>query len=83
MHAKLEQGAIAGNRATRFGSCRLCGAPLATTFVNLGMSPLCESFLPAGEVDRMEAYFPLHALVCGECFLVQLRRVRPTRSYLQ
>ena len=53
MHAKLKQGAIAGNRATRFGCCRLCGAPLATTFVNLGMSPLCESFLPR-QRDRQD-----------------------------
>jgi SAM-dependent methyltransferase len=82
MHAKLKQVAIAGNGATRFGCCRLCGAPLATTFVNLGMSPLCESFLPDGEVDRMEAYFPLHALVCGECFLVQLREyVQPAHIF--
>ena len=54
-------------------SCRLCGAKLRHSFVDLGMSPLCESFLKAGELDAMEPYFPLHALVCGECFLVQLK----------
>ena len=37
------------------------------------MSPLCESFLTAAELDSMERYYPLHALVCGECFLVQLK----------
>ena len=37
------------------------------------MSPLCESFLKASELDAMEAYFPLHVLVCDECFLVQLQ----------
>jgi SAM-dependent methyltransferase len=82
MHAKLKEGAIAGNGATRFGCCRLCGAPLATTFVNLGMSPLCESFLPLGDIDKMEPYFPLHALACGECFLVQLREyVQPVHIF--
>jgi Putative zinc binding domain len=34
--------------------CRLCGAPLTTTFVNRGMSPLCESFVTADEIDQME-----------------------------
>jgi SAM-dependent methyltransferase len=53
--------------------CRLCHAPLTTTFLNLGMSPLCESFLKPGQIDQMEPYYPLHVLVCGECFLVQLR----------
>jgi SAM-dependent methyltransferase len=52
--------------------CRLCGHPPRHTFVDLGMSPLCESFLEAGQLDQMEPYFPLHAHVCEDCFLVQL-----------
>jgi hypothetical protein len=55
------------------GFCRLCGADLRDTFVDLGMSPLCESFLRRDQLDAMEPYFPLHALVCGQCFLVQLK----------
>lgn len=54
-------------------SCRLCGSPVERTFVDLGMSPLCESFVPADKADAMEPFFPLHALVCGDCFLVQLK----------
>jgi SAM-dependent methyltransferase len=53
--------------------CRLCASNLRHSFVDLGMSPLCESFLKADELDAMEPYFPLHALVCDQCFLVQLR----------
>jgi len=53
-------------------SCRFCAAPLRDTFVDLGMSPLCESFLPADAVNHMEPFFPLHVWVCRECFLVQL-----------
>ena len=53
--------------------CRLCGAKLRHSLVDLGMSPLCESFLKVSELDAMEPYYPLHALVCGECFLVQLK----------
>ena len=54
-------------------SCRLCQTPLRHTFVDLGMSPLCESFLPADRLDAMEPFYPLHVLLCEHCFLVQLR----------
>ena len=60
-------------RAHDPGRCRLCGGGLEYTFVDLGMSPLCESFLAPGQLDAMEPYFPLHVLVCGSCFLVQLK----------
>jgi SAM-dependent methyltransferase len=53
--------------------CRLCRAPLTTTFVDLGMSPLCESYVTKDQIDQMEAFYPLHVLVCNNCFLVQLR----------
>ena len=52
--------------------CRFCGEPLRFTFVDLGMSPLCESFLPPGQLNQMEPFYPLHVFVCGNCFLVQL-----------
>lgn len=54
-------------------ACRLCGAGLTHSFVDLGMSPLCESFLKADELDAMEPFFPLHVQVCDQCFLVQLK----------
>lgn len=54
------------------GACRFCGTPFEHTVVDLGMSPLCESFLPADRLNRMEPFYPLHAWVCGRCFLVQL-----------
>jgi hypothetical protein len=53
-------------------ACRFCAAPLRHTFVDLGMSPLCESFVPADRVNAMEAFYPLHAKVCESCLLVQL-----------
>src|SRR5215210_158727 len=53
--------------------CRLCNARLEMTFVDLGMSPLCESILTVDQLDQMEPYFPLRVLLCGECFLVQLQ----------
>jgi SAM-dependent methyltransferase len=54
-------------------ACRFCRAPLRHTFVDLGMSPLCESFLPADQLNAMEPFYPLHVRVCERCFLVQLQ----------
>jgi len=54
-------------------SCRFCGAPLTRTFVDLGMSPLCESYLSAGQLNQGEVFYPLHVYVCGGCWLVQLQ----------
>jgi len=53
-------------------ACRLCGAELTRTFVDLGMSPLCESYIPADRTDDPEVFYPLHVRLCGECLLVQL-----------
>jgi SAM-dependent methyltransferase len=52
--------------------CRLCGANLAQTFVDLGMSPLCESYVAADQTDAPEVFYPLHVRLCAECLLVQL-----------
>jgi C-methyltransferase C-terminal domain/Putative zinc binding domain/Methyltransferase domain len=53
-------------------ACRLCGAELTRTFVDLGMSPLCETYVPADHLDAAEVFYPLHVRLCGECLLVQL-----------
>jgi SAM-dependent methyltransferase len=54
-------------------NCRFCETPLEQIFVDLGMSPLCESFLPSDQLDQMEPFYPLQVYVCGNCFLVQLQ----------
>jgi SAM-dependent methyltransferase len=53
-------------------SCRLCGCAVEAVFADLGTSPLANSYLPPTAVNAMEPFYPLRALVCGECFLVQL-----------
>jgi hypothetical protein len=60
--------------SSRLAVCRFCGATLSQVFVDLGMSPLCESFLRADELNQMERFYPLHVFVCEECFLVQLEQ---------
>jgi C-methyltransferase C-terminal domain/Putative zinc binding domain/Methyltransferase domain len=57
---------------TPYIPCRFCGAPLRDTFVDLGPSPLCESFVAPEDVDRMEPFYPLHVRICRSCLLVQL-----------
>ena len=52
--------------------CRHCGKRLEHTFIDLGMSPLCESFLTASQLGEPETYYPLHVRVCDACWLVQL-----------
>jgi 2-polyprenyl-3-methyl-5-hydroxy-6-metoxy-1,4-benzoquinol methylase len=52
--------------------CRFCGGAADHVFVDLGMSPLCESLITAGQLNGMEAFYPLRVTVCERCFLVQL-----------
>jgi SAM-dependent methyltransferase len=54
------------------GCCRFCGTSFRHRVVDLGMSPLCESFLRADQLNQMEAFYPLNVWVCERCFLVQL-----------
>lgn len=53
-------------------TCRLCGAELTHTFVDLGMSPLCESYVAEERLDEPETFYPLHVRQCPACLLVQL-----------
>ncbi len=52
--------------------CRFCGSLIDTTFVNLGVTPLCQTHIAPDQLNEMEPFYPLHARVCGECLLVQL-----------
>ena len=80
--ANFNSKSIASNSA--HGRCRLCSKSLETSLVDLGMSPLCESFLTADQIDAMEPFYPLHALVCDGCFLVQLKEyVQPEHIFTE
>ena len=57
---------------TSLHACRLCDADLTRTFVDLGMSPLCESYVPAERLDQAEIFYPLHVRLCSSCLLVQI-----------
>jgi SAM-dependent methyltransferase len=53
-------------------ACRFCGAGLHQTVVDLGMSPLCETYPSGDDLRQGETYYPLHVFVCENCWLVQL-----------
>ena len=52
--------------------CKFCGKPLQYTFADLGVQPLCESYLQSDQLNRMEPFYSLHVFVCENCLLVQL-----------
>jgi len=52
--------------------CRLCAAVLHDTFVDLGVTPLCEQYVSAERYDDAEPMYPLRSYVCRSCYLVQL-----------
>ncbi|WP_405234359.1 methyltransferase domain-containing protein [Lentisalinibacter salinarum] len=53
--------------------CRFCSAPLEHTFVDLGVTPLCQTHITSDSLNSMEPFYPLHAMVCDSCLLVQLQ----------
>jgi SAM-dependent methyltransferase len=60
--------------------CRFCGTGLQRTFVDLGLSPLCETYPAGADFHRGEVYYPLHVYVCDHCFLVQLEEYESAES---
>ena len=61
-------------------ACRFCGTSLRRTFIDLGMSPLCETYPSAADLNRGETYYPLHVSVCENCWLVQLGEYQTAES---
>lgn len=53
-------------------NCRFCDTNLTHTFVDLGATPLANSYLKAENLDKAEPFFSLHVRVCENCFLVQI-----------
>lgn len=60
--------------------CRFCAEPLSHTFVDLGMSPLCQTHITHEALNQMEPFYPLRAYVCSRCFLVQLEEYVSPRA---
>ena len=53
-------------------NCRFCNNNLEYVFIDLGKSPLANSYIKNEDLNKMEPFYPLRAFVCSKCFLVQL-----------
>jgi SAM-dependent methyltransferase len=72
MHVAVHDQIVPASVDAALPACRFCAAPLRHTFVDLGMSPLCESYVRADRLSSMEPFYPLHVRVCERCLLVQV-----------
>src|SRR3989344_4295440 len=61
-------------------SCRFCKRTLTQTFVDLGLSPIANDYIPFDEREASEVFYPLHVYVCARCSLVQLPEHRTERE---
>lgn len=61
-------------------ACRHCGEPLTQTFVDLGLSPLANSYVPLDRPTKPCSRYPLHARVCSQCLLVQVEDAVPASA---
>ena len=60
--------------------CRHCGEDANLTVADLGMQPIANDMRQAAELDRMEPTFPLRAVLCPNCLLVQAQEVQSARQ---
>jgi len=74
------QGVTYNKRTT----CRFCGARLEHVVVDLGAQPPCNSLVSPERFNEPEAIYPLCAMVCQHCLLVQLEtEVAPDAIYTE
>ena len=60
--------------------CRFCNAELNQVFVDLGMTPLANSYLDSQSINKMEPFYPLRTFVCKQCMLVQLEEFESPKN---
>ena len=56
-------------------NCRFCNSGLDRIFVNLGQSPLANSYIKESDFEN-ENIYPLCVYLCENCFLVQLEEIQ-------
>jgi hypothetical protein len=55
--------------------CRHCQAELTLMLADLGISPVANDYVDPASYAKSEPFYPLEALVCRECRLVQTRDI--------
>ncbi len=53
--------------------CRICSSNLTKELINLGKSPIANSFIPINKKMHPENFMPLKVLLCDNCGLAQLK----------
>lgn len=82
MEPAIRSASAPASRAVTALACRACGAPLERVFVDLGSSPLANSYLSTEDLERPEPFYPLTVRVCERCWLCQLPEVaRPEQIF--
>ncbi len=61
--------------------CRSCAAPLITSFVDLGLSPISNAMRRPDQASDMEPFYPLRTFVCDVCRLVQTQDVAAREAH--
>lgn len=72
MVRSLNAAAAPAEPDPQHSGCRFCGSQLRHVFLDLGLSPLANTYLKEEDLQREEQKFPLRVYVCSECLLVQL-----------
>lgn len=58
-------------------ACRSCGGQRLETVLDFGKTPLADALLAKEEIDRPEPEYPLEAVFCHDCSLVQILETVP------
>ncbi|MGM0653188.1 MAG: methyltransferase domain-containing protein [Bacillota bacterium] len=74
---------VEGKTGLKKRRCRFCRTPLEQSFVDLKAAPLSNSYLNPEDLNRMEPFYPLHAYVCSNCFLVQLEEMESPEAIFE
>ena len=85
VHPAAENAALPARDADprRYVTCRSCGSPVHQTVVDLGLSPLCNNRVVPEQANQPEIFYPLEALVCQQCWLVQVHAHVPGEEIFQ
>jgi hypothetical protein len=63
------------NANGRISACRFCGGALSIGFCDLGETPLANAYVLPERAGVPDPVFPLNAVVCERCYLVQLDHI--------
>ena len=61
-------------------TCRSCGSSDLVTFLRLGDLPLSDGFLSEQDLASEEPRYPLDAVFCNKCTLVQILETVPPET---